>query len=203
MKKGIILILLSCFSFSVNGQSYTDSIYAHRNHYKQEFLTDSHSPLKAGDTEFLRFFVPNKKYRIVARFFKSIDTLPFDMHTYSGKIKQYRKYGTVLFNIGKQRCQLEVYQSLDLMKKEATQDYLFLPFNDLTNYVTTYAGGRYLDLTLSDINNYLVVLDFNKAYNPYCAYASGYSCPIPPIGNRLQVAIKAGEKLFGKAVEEK
>ncbi len=203
MMKGIIIILFSGLSFSVNAQSYRDSIYAHRVHYKQEFITDSHSPLKASDTDYLQFFAPNIKFRVVAKFFKSNDTLPFDMHTYSGKLKPYRKYGDVVFRIGKKRCQLEVYQSLDLIKKEATQDYLFLPFNDLTNYATTYAGGRYLDLALSDIKNSLVMLDFNKAYNPYCAFASGYSCPIPPVANRLTVAIKAGEKLFGNAVEEK
>jgi hypothetical protein len=71
-------------------------------------------------------------------------------------------------------------------------EYLFCPFKDLTNGVDTYGAGRYLDFTLSDINN--PILDFNYAYNPYCAYNAGYSCPIPPYENHLKIAITAGEK---------
>lgn len=97
---------------------------------------------------------------------------------------------------------LEVYQSPALMQKEELKDYLFIPFNDLTNYETTYAGGRYLDISRKDIKNNQVVIDFNKCYNPYCAYASGYSCPIPPAANKLNAKIEAGEKMFGKEVKE-
>lgn len=95
-----------------------------------------------------------------------------------------------------------MYQSIALMQQEELKDYLFIPFNDLTNYETTYAGGRYLDISIKDIQGNRVVLDFNKCYNPYCAYASGYSCPIPPAANRLSVRMDAGEQLFGKEVKE-
>jgi uncharacterized protein (DUF1684 family) len=84
------------------------------------------------------------------------------------------------------------------MKKPGLKDYLFVPFTDLTNYATTYAGGRYLELRTGEIKNGQVVLDFNKSYNPYCAYADGYACPIPPDANRLPVAVAAGEMMFGK-----
>ena len=77
------------------------------------------------------------------------------------------------------------------------KDYLFLPFTDLTSGKETYASGRYLDLKTDEIKNGKVTLDFNKAYNPYCAYVSGvYNCPIPPKENTLGVEVKAGEKLF-------
>ncbi|HTN45117.1 MAG TPA: DUF1684 domain-containing protein [Flavipsychrobacter sp.] len=197
------LSTLFCLAaFSGWAQSYADSIATYREHYKQEFLTDSHSPLKAEDTGFLRFYPPNSKYRVAAHFKKAIDTTAFEMHTHSGKIKMYRKYGVISFNIGKTSCSLEVYQSLDLMKKEELKDYLFVPFNDLTNYETTYAGGRYLDFSIKDIVENKLMLDFNKCYNPYCAFASGYSCPIPPQANKLKVRIPAGEKLFGREVKE-
>ncbi len=183
--------------------SYTDSIHTHRTKYKQEFLTDAHSPLTVEDTAFLRFYPPQKKYRIVAQLQLSMDTLPFQMQTHSGKIKMYRTYGVLHFRLNKKQCTLEVYQSMDLLKKESLKDYLFIPFNDLTNYQETYGGGRYLDVSINDIVNNTIVLDFNKCYNPYCAYAAdGYSCPIPPIANRMNIKVTAGEKLFGKQVKE-
>lgn len=139
---------------------------------------------------------------MIASFERASDSLPFEMHTHSGKVKMYRKYGRVCFRMDKKKQVLEVYQSLTLLQNEEMKDYLFIPFNDLTNYETTYAGGRYMDISIKDIKNEKVLLDFNKCYNPYCAYASGYSCPIPPDANKLQLKITAGEKLFGKEVYE-
>jgi uncharacterized protein (DUF1684 family) len=76
---------------------------------------------------------------------------------------------------------------------------LFLPFTDLTSGEESYAAGRYIDLSFSDVTGDKVVIDFNKSYNPYCAYVSGkYNCPIPPRENSLNIAILAGEKTYGK-----
>jgi uncharacterized protein (DUF1684 family) len=88
-----------------------------------------------------------------------------------------------------------------LMKKKGLRDYLFIPFSDPTNYVTTYGGGRYMELRTGNIKKDSVIIDFNKCYNPYCAYSDGYSCPIPPDANKLPVAIQAGEMLFKKPTE--
>ena len=60
----------------------------------------------------------------------------------------------------------------------------------------SYGGGRYLDLRMKEIEGDKIYLDFNKAYNPFCAFSAGYSCPIPPKENHLKVAIEAGEKNF-------
>ena len=76
---------------------------------------------------------------------------------------------------------------------------LFLPFKDKTNANGSYGGGRYIDIKISDIENGKVILDFNKAYNPWCAYSDGYSCPIPPKENHLKIAVTAGEKEYGKS----
>src|SRR5690606_35607071 len=167
----LFLLLLNAPCFS---QSYSERIYSHREKYKQGFLSDEHSPLKENDTSYLRFFKPDKNYRFAAVFEKTNDSIPFEMPTHSGKIKMYRKYGRVHFTLKKKHYSLEVYQSIALMQKEELKDYLFLPFYDLTNYETTYGGGRYLDLSLNDIKGATVELDFNKCYNPYCAYAVGY-----------------------------
>jgi uncharacterized protein (DUF1684 family) len=73
---------------------------------------------------------------------------------------------------------------------------LFVPFKDRTNYDATYGGGRYIDLSTKDIVNGRILLDFNKCYNPYCAFADGFNCPIPPDENSLPIEIAAGEKTF-------
>jgi uncharacterized protein (DUF1684 family) len=203
MKKIYLFILVSAISLSVNAQSYIDSIYKFRKEYKDDFLTDNHSPLTAADTSFLRFFAPNEAYCVTATFTLTPEGQPFDIPTYNEKKKNYRNYGTVTFKLrhSLQTLTLHIYQSLELIKDPKYKDYLFIPFTDETNYKETYGGGRYLDLTIQDIKGDKVVLDFNKAYNPYCAYASGYSCPIPPSENSLHVSIKAGEKQYGKKVE--
>jgi uncharacterized protein (DUF1684 family) len=92
--------------------------------------------------------------------------------------------------------QLTIYQNIDLMNQQGYEDYLFIPFNDLTNGMETYGGGRYLDVQQGEGDT--LTLDFNKAYNPYCAYNPKYSCPIPPDENKLDVEIRAGEKNFDK-----
>jgi uncharacterized protein (DUF1684 family) len=85
---------------------------------------------------------------------------------------------------------LNVYQSHTLREKEGYKDYLFLPFTDLTNGNETYGSGRYIDLRIPERET--IIIDFNKAYNPYCAYNYGYACPIPPKENKLKVEIRAG-----------
>lgn len=94
---------------------------------------------------------------------------------------------------------MNLYQSQGLMGSNEYKNYLFLPFTDATTGVETYESGRYIDLLTTDIVNNTVTIDFNKAYNPYCAYVSDvYNCPIPPKENHLRVAIRAGEKMYGK-----
>lgn len=195
-------LLFTCILYAslANAQTYKDSILQHRVKYKQEFLLDAHSPLKAKDTGYIRFYTPDKHFRIIADFTLTPDAIPFKMETHSGIVKMYRQYGIVHFAIAGHDCSLEVYQSLALMKREDLKNYLFIPFNDATNYESTYAGGRYIDLSIQDIQDNKVVIDFNKCYNPYCAYAEGYSCPIPPPANKLKVKIEAGEKSFGKNI---
>ena len=108
------------------------------------------------------------------------------MKTSAGTEKKYLKYAQLHLNIGQSHCHLYAYQSL----VEEYKTSLFIPFKDLTNGNETYGGGRYLEVLIPTGNQ--IVLNFNNAYNPYCAYADGYYCPIPPAENSLPVAIKAG-----------
>ncbi|WP_276134668.1 DUF1684 domain-containing protein [Polluticoccus soli] len=193
-------LLMACF-FDSKAQTYRDSIILHRQHYKEEFVTEERSPLKGNDTAYLRFFAPDERFKVNAELTLTPDAKEFDMPTHSGKKKLYRQYGLLTFRLKNKTCSLQVFQSQALLKDPKYKDHLFVPFTDLTTYEETYGGGRYIDLSLKDINNGKIAIDFNKAYNPYCAYADGFNCPIPPRENRLPVSIKAGEKLFGKGTE--
>ena len=99
------------------------------------------------------------------------------------------------FKLDEKDYAVNVYQSHRLRDMDEYKEHLFFPFNDLTNGDTSYGGGRYIDLTIPKGNT--IVLDFNKSYNPYCAYTSGYSCPIPPIENYIDSEIKAGIMMTG------
>jgi uncharacterized protein (DUF1684 family) len=101
-----------------------------------------------------------------------------------------------IFTINGKDFQLTLYKNEIPSPNPKYSDLLFLPFTDETNGKTTYGGGRYIDVSIKDIKNGFLALDFNKAYNPYCAYSNGYRCPVPPEENDLQLEILAGEKLF-------
>jgi uncharacterized protein (DUF1684 family) len=198
-----ITLLLLLLSPAGHAQDFTDSLTRWRHEYKNAFITDEHSPLKAADTGFLRFYPIRKEYRVVARVMRTPESAVFALPTYSGITKRYKQWGIARFSLGGRWHTLHIYQSPDLVKQPGLEDNLSIFFNDLTNYKETYAGGRYLDLKTSDIKNGLLVLDFNKAYNPYCAYSEGYNCPVPPAENRLPIAIRAGEQMYAGPHKEK
>ena len=187
------LILLLLLTFGAAAQDYFKELKTY-----QQVYVDTHHVVKGDDKKLIRFFPVSKKYKVVADFTKNDDTSLLIMKT-SGKIdKKFLRYGTLSFTIDKKRLRLTVYRSISLMSNPHYKDYLFIPFTDLTSGEESYGGGKYLDITIHDIQNNKLVLDFNKAYNPYCAYTTGYNCPIPPRENDLPVAIKAGEKDYKK-----
>ena len=192
----ILLILFSFLltNFSFAQKSYIDSIESYFKEYVKE-----HEVVSGKDKEFISFFPINEKFRMTCRFERTMNSPWFRMES-SGPIKKnYRVYGIIHFTINDTAVTLNIYQSQDLMTTKEYKDHLFIPFTDATSGEETYESGRYIDLEKKDITNENVLIDFNKAYNPYCAYVSGkYNCPIPPAENRLIVAIRAGEKSFGK-----
>ncbi len=194
----VILLTLSVIVYTdnVSAQTYKDSIAAHRRLYIQELLADKRQPLKPKDTSKLSFYKPDKAYKVKASIVLTPNSIPFQIPTHSGKFKNYKSYGIATFMLKKQKFSLHLYQSLEKTKDSIYASYLFLPFKDQTNYSSTYGGGRYLDFQISDIIDNSLVIDFNKAYNPYCAYSEGFNCPIPPDENVLKVSIRSGEKNF-------
>ena len=146
--------------------------------------------------EGLDFFDPDTTYVVKAKFVRTADAKPFLMPTTTDRKSREVVYGIAHFTLNGTAHQLEVYQNLDLMKQEEYRDYLFLPFLDETNGDETYGGGRYIDLSIPEGDTLLI--DFNKAYNPYCAYSKKYSCPLVPRQNYLRTKVRAGVKAFHK-----
>ena len=202
MKKTFLIVYILLINNFAFAQSFSEQIDSFRNNYIAEHLKDDHSPIKYQLVKYLDFYAPNENYKVEATVELIYEFEGFTMLTHTGKEKVYYRYAKCTFMPNNKKQILYLYQSKSMMQKEEYRDYLFLPFYDLTNYETTFGGGRYLDFVLDDIKDGKIIIDFNKAYNPYCAYAGGYNCPIPPNENKLHIAIEAGEKIYkGKVVE--
>jgi uncharacterized protein len=197
MKVRMYLIMLL---FSITGFSQQKSEQSSKEYQEElntEFADSLKSPLTNKDRlhfEGLNFFPIDEKYIVKAKFVKLKKQKPFEMATTTDRKPKYIKYGEFHFTIDSKELVLTVYQNIELSKRKGFKDYLFLPFLDLTNGNETYGGGRFLDMRIPEKD--AVIIDFNKAYNPYCAYNPEYSCPIVPLENELAVEIKAGVKKF-------
>lgn len=107
--------------------------------------------------------------------------------TNRGDLREYIRYGYFEFTVAGKECKLDVF-------KMPGTTHLFVPFRDVTSGKETYGAGRYIELEQNRTGIY--TLDFNLAFNPYCAYNESYSCPLPPEQNTLKVEIRAGEKNY-------
>ena len=146
------------------------------------------------------FFPPDTTYIVKATLVRTPDALPFLMPTTTNEQEREVVYGIVYFQLNGNDHRLEIYQNEELKLKQGFEDYLFLPFTDQTNGEETYGGGRYIDLRVPQTDT--MTIDFNRAYNPYCAYNKKYSCPIVPRVNHLDTKVLAGLKDFEKAMND-
>ncbi len=180
-------------------KSYPETIAEHRAEKNVEFKDKEQSPLTKQDRrkfKALEYFALSEDLKVEAKFIRTEGEDPFKMKTSTDRLPEYVKYGEAHFTLGEYTFVLNVYQNIAVSKKPGMENYLFIPFTDLTSGESTYGGGRYLDATIPDGET--ITLDFNLAYNPYCAYNDGYSCPIPPPENFIKFAIEAGEKSYGE-----
>ena len=164
-----------------------------------EYKDASKSPLKDKDRKTfttLDFFKFDSTYVVKASLKRTPNTDWFNMKTTTSRVSKERVFGILSFELKGKQFQLNVYQGKDLVQKAGYEDYLFLPFLDQTNGLESYGGGRYIDLKIP--NGDVIEIDFNTAYNPYCAYNERYSCPIVPRENYLKTKIEAGVKAFDK-----
>jgi uncharacterized protein (DUF1684 family) len=165
----------------------------------EEFSNPETTILEPADFEKFKgldFYLIDEKFIIEARFVRTPDEKPFLMPTTTARTPEYVKYGEAHFSIGKKDFVLNLFKSTKPYDEPGYEDYLFLPFTDLTSGDGSYGGGRFLDQRIPEGDT--IVIDFNKAYNPYCAYSARYSCPIPPKENDLLIRIEAGVKDFKK-----
>lgn len=150
-------------------------------HHPQSPLTREQQLNFAG----LQYFPENDALRLEVQVERLSDQQPMQMQTSTGGVQTYVRYGKFKFQVDGQPSELTIYQN---------ESGYFLPFVDSVAGKETYPAGRYLEPEPLPGDRFLV--DFNIAYNPYCAYNEMWSCPITPAENRLKVPIRAGEKLF-------
>lgn len=188
----VFLIIVVIIVYTLNGESpeaYKKNILKEREKQDTFMRTSEESPFVEHDVKYegLTYFEPDQKYRIKARFEPIEDKEIRKLPTSNNEEKEYLEYGYATFTLDDQKQKL-------LILENVKDNVLFLAFGDKTSADETYGGGRYLEVTHDGGNS--ILLDFNKAYNPYCAYTEGYSCPLPPRENLLDVAIRAGEKSY-------
>lgn len=174
-------------SAALSPVAYRQQVLAERQK-KDDFCRtspDSPIPDKAHFTG-LTYYDPNLTYRVTARLDPFADkTQKLIIRLSDGSEEVYEKYAHIVFSLDNTPCRLLV------LKHEGTLSVLY---KDATSGRDTYGGGRYIDLDPATIVENRVVVDFNAGYNPYCAYAPEFACPLPPAENTLSVAVKAGEK---------
>jgi len=196
MKKFLIVLFLFA-GINVNSQidssKYLDESIRFIAEQNEHYTNKETSPLdKKARKAFTshRFYEVDLNYVVKAGFNRITNGDTIVMKTSADTEKKYVKYAQLHFNIKNKHCHLYVYQSLTLREIEEYKNYLFIPFKDLTSGKETYGAGRYMDIIIPEDDE--IILNFNTAYNPYCAYADGYFCPVPPAENTLNVEIKAG-----------
>ncbi|MFK5878928.1 MAG: DUF1684 domain-containing protein [Flavobacteriaceae bacterium] len=200
MKKAYLLYFILAVTYSCAQEkvvSHKEEVEKFQYELNVEYSDKKTSPLKKKDLKsfkHLNFFPTKEEFKIVAKFERTPNEPPFEMQTSTDRLPIYSQYGIASFTIDGKELSLRIYQNQKLILDPEYEDYLFIPFNDLTNGNETYDAGRYLDLEIP--NGDTITIDFNKAYNPYCAYNERYSCPIPPRENNLDVEIKVGILAF-------
>jgi uncharacterized protein (DUF1684 family) len=174
-------------------------IEAYQRSENERFKDPATSPLKSTDIvnfESLDFYPINLDYRVEAKFVRTPDEEPFLLRTNTDRLPEYVKYGEIYFILDGKELMLNLYQSTENKKNSGENAYLFLPFTDLTSGDGSYGGGRYLEPRIPE--GEIMIIDFNRAFNPYCVYNDRYSCPIVPRENDLFVRIEAGVKDYKK-----
>jgi len=199
----ILGVLLFMEAVALSGGEGDKEFLDHQEKYVMEwrkdrdqfFKTHQRSPLTPAEKKSfkgLKYYPFDSKYVFsnqIKRYIFHINNPKYygTFLTNKGTNKRYLRYGTLPFKLNGKEYSLEVYKSI-------LSDLLFIPFKDMTNGKETYEGGRYIDAEI--LLGYRMVLDFNMAYYPSCAYNEKFICVLPPKENMLEFEIKAGEKTF-------
>jgi uncharacterized protein len=196
----LVFLALLCFSgcskpdAAINRGTAENSIEREREAKDEYFKSDPDSPIPQKDKsrfQGLAYYPIDPGLKFSVRLMRYQSPEQVRLGTNTGEIRSGLRYGYFEFQVQGKKLRLQVYRLEDVPADGAG---LFIPFRDSTTGVETYSAGRYLDLKENTSGIY--ELDFNRAYNPSCAYDTKYNCPIPPAENTLSIAIRAGEKKY-------
>lgn len=182
--------------------AYIQKIIKDRETKDLDFADSSKSRFNAEERasfKGLNYFDVAPCYRLAVTFTVDTSTAVFKMPTNTTRKPNYRVYGYIDFKVVDTVCRLTAYQNMDIRNHPDYGGYLFVPFSDNTNGRESYGAGRYLDIPIPSEKSF--ILDFNEAYNPYCAYSDRWSCPLVPFENYLELAIPAGEMKYKEKVK--
>ncbi|WP_040398192.1 DUF1684 domain-containing protein [Cesiribacter andamanensis] len=196
---GIIAIfaytLLQSNTGTEDPQQYQQRIQKEREQKNASFRSGRDSPIPQearSSFQGLNYYPITPELRLQARLERMPQPEAIRIETSTGTAETYLRWGLAHFQLRNQSLQLLILQAID------DPSYLFIPFADETSARSTYGAGRYLEVEEPKGNSNRIELDFNRAYNPYCAYNEAYTCPLPPRDNLLPVPIEAGEKSYEK-----
>ena len=171
--------------------AYIETLQAERAAKDAAFRSGQNSPILAAQRNLflpLKYFPADPVYAVPASFAPSPVRTPLQMLTSNGKLRDMERVGTLEFTLKGRALSLGAF-----VETGTPPSRLFVPFTDLTSGTETYPAGRYLEIDRRASGAY--VIDFNRAFHPYCYYNADYDCPYPPQGNRLPIPVRAGEKL--------
>ena len=193
-----VVILIAIFYALTAGETteqYVEKIQKERDRQFKYLRYNADSPLtdeQKKDLDQLNHYPIDPDYRVKARIVPVTNRVLLEIPLTDGTVEKYVKHSYAEFTLAGSNERLLLLQSV----KELDKRKFFLAFADETSADETYGGGRYVDVKLD--GQHTVTIDFNMAYNPYCAYNPDYACPIPPRENLLDIPIRAGEKNYSK-----
>lgn len=155
-------------------------------------------PEERSEFEGLDYYSPDRKYRFEIELHEHITKEKIKVQDTQGNERELLRWGEFRFQVQDKECTLQAYKS------DPKDDRLFIPFKDATSDKETYGAGRYLDIETAkhQTSEGKWILDFNQAYNPWCAYSQDYACPFVPLENWLEVDVRAGEKNYQKKISK-
>lgn len=192
----LTFVLAFLFPVFLSAQNPVKEAKKFRKEINKQYGDKDKSPLKEADRanfKKLEFYDIDSEFAVQAKLDWFEKDSVFEMKTTTARLAKYRRSGVATFILDGNELELVFYQNVKGAANPLYKDYYFLPFKDNTNGEESYGGGRYIDLII-DEGSADAQINFNVAYNPYCAYNDRYSCPIVPSENYINIEIKAGVK---------
>ncbi|KXA89808.1 hypothetical protein AKJ57_04850 [candidate division MSBL1 archaeon SCGC-AAA259A05] len=178
----------------MGNSEWEERLRRHREEKDNFFAESPRSPIppqERMDFEGLNYYPPDPSYRFELELHEHEEKEKLRIEVTGGGEREYLRWGEFRFEMGGEEQVVQAYKS------DPQEEKLFVPFRDATNGKETYGAGRYLDLGEDEcLEEGKWILDFNEAYNPWCAYSEAYSCPLTPPENWLEVPVRAGEKIY-------